>query len=85
MNHAIWATKTSSKSQKWNILYVDQIPRDPIKNEMNTEYGFIVERDFYIISALPSRRLITKVQGSNTIFIKTQVNLPNQKWFFDGK
>lgn len=52
---------------------------------MSTEYGFIVERDFYIISSLPSRRLITKVQGSTGVFIKTRVNLPNQKWYFDGK
>jgi hypothetical protein len=52
---------------------------------MNTEYGFIVERDFYIISSLPSRRMITRVQGSNNLFIKTRVNLTNQKWYFDGK
>jgi hypothetical protein len=52
---------------------------------MNADYGFIVERDFYIISSLPSRRMITKVQGSTSVFIKTRVNLPNQKWFFDGK
>jgi hypothetical protein len=52
---------------------------------MNSEYGFIVEKDFHIISALPSRRMITRVQGSSNMFIKTRVNLSNQKWFFDGK
>jgi hypothetical protein len=42
--------------QKWTIKYVDEIPRDPIKGELNTEYGFIVEEPFFLVSQLPSRR-----------------------------
>jgi hypothetical protein len=49
---------------------------------MNSKFGFIVERDFYFVTALPSRRIIS-IDSRNKLMIKVKNNYSHQKWFFD--
>jgi hypothetical protein len=85
MNRVQWWELNKSKAQQWDLVYVDEIPRDPIKGELNEKFGFIVERDFYLVSQLPSRRLLTRITDANKVVIKVQNGLNNQKWFFNQK
>lgn len=84
MRRVQWWTLNRSKAQQWDLVYVDEIPRDPIKGELNTSTGFIVERDFYLVSQLPSRRILTRLTN-NTVVIKVRQGLANQKWYFSQK
>jgi hypothetical protein len=80
-----WWPLNKSKAQQWDLVYVDEIPRDPVKGEMNTEFGFIVERDFYLVSQVPSRRLLSRIVDGNKVVIKVRNGLASQKWFFSQK
>jgi hypothetical protein len=80
-----WRKATNARSQHWNVIYVDEIPREPTKGQMHPSYGLVVERDFYLVTAMPSRRMASYRQGSTSIHLKDRVNLSSQRWFFDGK
>jgi hypothetical protein len=82
MSKVQWWELNKSKAQQWDVVYVDEMPRDPVKGEMNNEYGFIVERDFYLVTALPSRRMLSRV-AENKLKIKVKNGMTNQKWWFD--
>lgn len=71
-----WNVLNKGKHQQWDLQYVDEIPRDPIKGELNKKYGFIVERDFYLITALPSRRMLSRV-AENKLKIKVRNGMTN--------
>jgi len=43
-------TKHGRINQQWDLIYVDAYPDEPGKGELNKEFGFYVQRDFYIIS-----------------------------------
>lgn len=47
---ARWSAAGRQLTKRWRLLYVDQIPRDPIKGEMAVGWGFLVETDFHLIS-----------------------------------
>jgi len=47
------------------------------------DWGLVVGKPFYIVSALPSRRYIDVVK--NNLVIKTPNGRASQKWFFDYK
>jgi hypothetical protein len=55
--------------QQWEIVYVDEYS-EPKKGELNEQFGLFVERDFYIISALPSGRYLDLINNRNMV-IKT--------------
>lgn len=72
------------KSQQWELIYVDEITKEYKTGEFNKEYGFVVNKDFYIISQLPTRRFLTSLTTSN-VSIKTRFdqNSSSQKWYFE--
>jgi hypothetical protein len=81
-NRNIWIReKTGKINQQWEVIYIKDMQREPKKGEMNKDFGLVVEKDFHIISALPSGRYLD-ILGSN-IVIKTQNGRNTQKWFFD--
>jgi len=55
--------------QQWEIIYVDEYS-EPKKGELNEKFGLYVERDFYIVSALPSGRYMDIINNRNMV-IKT--------------
>ena len=67
-NVIVW-TKSGKVSQEWWIRYLDSMPREPRKGEINKEFGLYVERPFHIVTQLASRRYLD-VLGRNLV-IKT--------------
>jgi hypothetical protein len=76
----VW-TKHGRLNQQWDLIYKDQYPRDPKKGELNKDFGFIVEKDFYIVTKLGSGRYLDIIDGRN-IVIKTRNGRNTQRWYF---
>jgi hypothetical protein len=47
-------------------MYVDQIPKEPTPGTYLPEWGFKINEDFNIISALPMGRYLTRIDGYKT-------------------
>jgi hypothetical protein len=58
-------------------------PKEPGKGELNSEFGFYVERPFYIVSQCGEKRYLD-VLGNN-IVVKTPNEFDSQVWFFDQR
>jgi hypothetical protein len=59
------------KNQKWNVVYLDKAPK--VKNTgMNEEFGFFMNRPFYLQSRLPMRR-VAECVGANNVVIRRYV------------
>jgi hypothetical protein len=74
-------TKNGKDNQKWEIAYLDALKAEPTKGEMNNEFGLFVEREFYIVSQMASRRYLDFIKDS--LVIKTPNGRDSQRWFFD--
>jgi hypothetical protein len=48
---------------------------------LNEQFGLYVERDFYIVSTLPSGRYLDLINNRNMV-IKTQNGRKTQVWYF---
>jgi hypothetical protein len=58
-------------------------PKQPGKGELNSEFGFYVERPFYIVSQCGEKRYLD-VLGNN-IVVKTPNEFDSQVWYFDQR
>jgi hypothetical protein len=58
-------------------------PKVPGKGELNGEWGYYVERPFYIISQCGEKRYLDVI-GRN-IVVKTPNEFDSQMWYFDQK
>jgi len=56
-------------NQKWEIIYVKDMPREPRKGEMNKQFGFIVESDFHLQTHMKSGRYLDRL--GNNVVVKT--------------
>jgi hypothetical protein len=72
--------REGKKHQEWDLIYQKDWIEEPGKGEMNTDFGFRVEKDFYIVSSLGSGRYIDYV--TRNLVIKTQNGRASQKWYF---
>jgi hypothetical protein len=50
-NLVFWG-KHGGLNQQFEIIYADEWPREPIKGEFSPNFGFYVERPFYIVSQM---------------------------------
>jgi hypothetical protein len=66
--------------QQFEVVYVDEYS-EPKKGQMNERFGIFVERDFYIVSALPSGRYLDLINNRNMV-IKTANGRKTQRWYF---
>jgi hypothetical protein len=67
-------------NQKWEIIYVKDMPREPRKGEMNKQFGFIVESDFHLQTKMKSGRYLDRL-GNNAV-LKTPNGRNTQIWYF---
>jgi len=67
-NIHMW-NKHNGLNQQWDIIYVDEMPPEPKKGELNKDFGLYVGRDFYIVSKMASGRYLD-ILGNNMV-IKT--------------
>jgi hypothetical protein len=87
-NQNIVLSKTTGKiNQLWDIVYVDDFKGEPKKGELNEDFGFYVERPFHIVSMLPRRRYLQRIDPATTqeIVIKQPNSYKSQVWWFDQK
>jgi len=72
------------KSQEWNVVYLDKAAKDPTKG-LNKEFGFHINRPFYMVSRLPFHRVIETINSTSMQqrrYVKGRVG---QQFFFDQK
>jgi hypothetical protein len=72
--------KHNGINQQWDIVYVDEMPAEPKKGELNTDFGFKVETPFHIVSRMPSKKYLDII-GRN-IVLKTANGRNSQTWYF---
>jgi len=63
------ARKSNKVYQKWKIIYVKDMPAEPKKGELNKQFNFIVERDFYLQTLMKSGRYLDRL--GNNVVLKT--------------
>jgi hypothetical protein len=82
-NIIVW-NKHGKVNQQWDIIYADQWKRDPIKGELNKDFGMYVERSFYVITRMGSGRYLDLINNRNFV-IKTKNGRRTQLWYFDQR
>jgi hypothetical protein len=78
-NILMW-NKHNGLNQQWDIIYVKDMPAEPKKGEMNTDFNFKVDTNFHIVSKMASGRYLD-ILGNN-IVIKTANGRNTQNWYF---
>jgi hypothetical protein len=78
-NILMW-NKHKGLNQQWDIIYVKDMPAEPKKGEMNTDFNFKVDTTFHIVSKMASGRYLD-ILGNN-IVIKTSNGRNTQNWYF---
>jgi hypothetical protein len=68
-NIIVW-NKHGKLNQQWDLVYADEWKGEPGKGELNEDFGLYVERDFYIVTQLPSHRYLDLINNRNMV-IKT--------------
>ena len=56
-------------NQQWEILYVDVAKPEPTSG-LNPDYGLYINRPFYIVSQLTSRRYLDLIGNNLVIKVK---------------
>ena len=68
------------KNQQWDLIYKKDWKEEPKTGEWNHDFGFVVNKDFHIVSQLGQKRYIDYV--TRNLVIKTQNGRTTQKWYF---
>jgi hypothetical protein len=74
-------TKNGKVHQRWRVTYVDEYEKEPTKGQLNKKFGLYVERDFYVVSALPDGRYLDIINGRQMV-IKVKNGRNTQRWYF---
>jgi len=84
-NAVVVAAQDSDKdSQEWKVVYLDK-SKEEKSDGFNEEYGFFGNRNFYIRSRMPMRRVM-RCHGAGWIHLNRWVkNRKDQLFFFDEK
>jgi hypothetical protein len=81
-NRDIYMSNFNGKiEQQWDLIYTKDWKGEPKTGEWNRDWGFIVNKDFHIVSLLGEGRYIDYATGRNLV-IKTPNGRKSQKWYF---
>lgn len=83
--NVIFWDKHNGLNQKWRVVYADKAPNVPKPGDHIPEWGYRYNKDFYIVSALPSNRYLTAIAEGSNLVIKVSNGQSAQKWYFDYK
>jgi len=75
------AVKNGKVHQRWRVVYVDEYEKEPTKGQLNKKFGLYVERDFYVVSALPGGRYLDLINNRNMV-TKIRNGRKTQIWYF---
>jgi hypothetical protein len=81
----VMENKNGKVHQRWKIVYVDEYEGEPTKGQMNSKFGFYVERDFHIVSALGKNKYLDLDNSNRYAVIKTSNGRKQQVWYFDQR
>jgi hypothetical protein len=73
--------KNGKIHQKFKIVYADEWQGEPTKGQFNKNFGLYVERDFYVVSALPDGRYLD-IPDNRNLAIKIRNGRKQQVWYF---
>jgi hypothetical protein len=71
------------KNQKWNVVYLDK-DDGPKTKGINNDFGFHINRPFYIRSRMMMKRVAECIGANNVTLKKYRKNVLAQQWYFDG-
>jgi hypothetical protein len=74
-------TRNNRVHQRWRVVYVEDYEKEPTKGQLNKKFGLYVERDFYVVTELPSHRYLDLINNRNFV-IKTPNGRKTQVWYF---
>jgi hypothetical protein len=78
----VW-NKHKGANQKWKVVYLDKAKPVPTSG-FSEEFGFHINRPFYLKSRMPMRR-VAECHGANNIWLKRYVKgRVAQQFFFDS-
>jgi hypothetical protein len=79
----IFSKKTSSIQQRWTVVYSEK--EVALKTEgLQADFGFSINRPFYIISKLSFGRALTVVGGRNVVIQAKKYKNVGQQFYFDN-
>jgi DNA-directed RNA polymerase subunit E'/Rpb7 len=67
--------------QRFRVVYVDEYEEEPTKGQFNKKFGLFVERDFFVVSALPGGRYLDLINNRNMVQ-KVRNGRRTQLWYF---
>jgi hypothetical protein len=67
--------------QRFRVVYVDEYEEEPTKGQLNKKFGLFVERDFFVVSALPGGRYLDLINNRNMVQ-KVRNGRRTQLWYF---
>jgi hypothetical protein len=77
----VW-NKHNGANQRWKVVYLDKSKNEQSKG-FNKEFGFHINRPFYLRSRLPMKR-VAECHGANNIWLRRwRKNVTAQQFFFD--
>jgi hypothetical protein len=69
-------------NQRWKVVYLDKAEKAETKG-LNEEFGFHINRPFYIVSELPFNRVAEMLGGTNMVLKRWRNNVRQQQFWFD--
>jgi hypothetical protein len=67
------AGNNGGRNQRWKVLYVDKAEKTETKG-LNEEFGFYINRPFYLVSELPFNRVAEMLGGTNMVLKRWRNN-----------
>lgn len=77
----VW-DKNANAQQRWKIIYLDEAAKVKTKGK-NKEFGWEINRPFYLRSRLPMKRVAECVGANNLVLKRWRKNVTGQQFFFD--
>jgi hypothetical protein len=78
----VW-NRHNGANQKWKVIYLDEAKKVATKGE-SEEFGFHINRPFYLQSRLPMKRVAECIGANNVTLKKYRKNVTAQQYFFDN-
>ena len=69
--------KDNGLYQQWDVIYVDEMPKELKKGDTNTMFSLDVERPFFVVTTLESERYLDFI--GNNMVLKTPNSFPSQR------
>jgi hypothetical protein len=76
--------QNNGENQKWNVIYLDKAEKEATKG-LNKDFGFHINRPFYMVSALPFNRVAECIGANNVVLKRWRKNVTQQQFYFDMK